>query len=238
MDTHRPSETKPKSLMSFLGKVSRGAVAGAALALSVAMPRAANANVAAAEPALSDADLAGDELVTLYEPIAIKKAITLETFGVAAGAAAATLGGVSFLAVKKEKGMVSEEIDAFESELERMEQFKKEFLDGEVSDRSLFASFNKAVKNKLPGEEAASSPEDEFEKNVQAFLDEQEDKPKKKDWAVGKGGPSLLERPDDVDGSKAEEWLQEIGYEDKPAEIDEDQLAKLQRMFGGGDALK
>ena len=39
-------------------------------------------------------------------------------------------------AVKKEKSVVDSEVDAFEAELERMEQFKQEFLDGVKSDRS------------------------------------------------------------------------------------------------------
>lgn len=50
-------------------------------------------------------------------------------------------------------------------------------MDGETSDRSLFASFNKAVKTKLPEEgKPSASQDDDFDKNVQAFLDEQNDK--------------------------------------------------------------
>jgi hypothetical protein len=188
---------------------------------------------------LSETDLAADEPVTLYEPIAIKKAVTLETFGAAAGAAGATIAGAYMYAVKKEKSVVDSEVDAFEAELERMEQFKQEFLDGVKSDRSLFASLNKAAKSKGVEEADGAVSDDEFEKNVQAFMDEQQDKADKKkkpEWSVEKGGPALLERPDDIDGGKAEAWLEDIGFEDKPAEIDTKQLEALQRMFGGGSS--
>lgn len=39
------------------------------------------------------------------------------------------------------------------------------------------------------------------------FFAVQVDKKKKPEWKVEKGGAALLERPDDVDGGKAEEWL-------------------------------
>jgi len=227
-------EGKLARIGDFLGRVSRGAAVGAALAAGVLLPRPASANQAVAD---LEADLAhADEAVTLYEPVSIKKRVTLSTYGVAGGASVLAMGGALAISVKKEKKAVQEDIDALERECERMEQFKKEFLDGEVSDRSLFASFSKAVKDKLPEENVKTlSAEDEFEKNVQAFLDEENDKADKKnkpEYNMGKGGATLLERPGDIDGSKTDEWLNDVDYEDKPAEINADQLKALQRMFG------
>lgn len=229
-------EGKLANLRGFLGKLSRGAVVGAALAASVMMPRGASANSALGNPYV---DFDNDDAVTLYEPITLKKKVTIETFGVAGTATVLAMGGAYAVALKKEKKLVLEDIEAFESDMDRMEQFKKEFLDGEVSDRSLFASFDKAVKAKLPEESNKLAPEDEFEKNVQAFLDEENEKANKKnkpEFPLGKGGATLLERPDDIDGSKTDDWLNDIEVDDKPAEIDSEQLKRLQRMFGGGDA--
>ena len=50
------------------------------------------------------------------------------------------------------------------------------------------------------------------------------------------GGATLLERPSDPKGDKTEEWMNDIVFEDKPAEIDSEQLKRLQRMFGTGDS--
>ncbi len=228
------SEGKTAGLRSFLGRVTKGALVGAALAASVFVPRPA-----AAKAAALDLDADYGEAVTLYEPVPIKKSITLETFGAAAGAAATVFTGAVAVAYKKEKKLALEEVETFKKDAERMEQFKSEFLDGEVSDRSLFASLNKAMKSKLSESErpaGAAASEDEFEKNVQAFLDEEkskQDKKKKPEFGMNKGGATLLERPDDVDGAKAEQWLNDVGFEDKPAELDEERLKQLQRMFGG-----
>mmetsp|Transcript_37110 Transcript_37110/g.86982 ORF Transcript_37110/g.86982 Transcript_37110/m.86982 type:complete len:310 (+) Transcript_37110:133-1062(+) len=228
------------ALRTALGKLARGTAAGAALALAVVAPRGASASAGLAEPPV-DLEPGLDEPVTLYEATAIKKAVTLETFGLAGAAAAGTLGLSAVVAVRREKGRVGEEVDALEREVERMEQFKQEFLDGVASDRSLFASLNKAVKSSQPEQDTEGAvSDDEFERNVQAFLDEENEKAekakKKPEYRVEKGGPTLLERPDDLDGGKADEWLEEIGFEDKPADIDSKQLEALQRMFGtGGD---
>ncbi len=226
------SEGKPASFRRFLGRISKAAVVGVALAANVLIPRPALAKTVALE---LEADYG--EAVTLYEPVAIKKSITLETFGVSLGAAAAVFASGVVVGFKKENQLVEDDVEALTKDAERMEQFKVEFLDGEVSDRSLFASLNKAMKKKLPeGEKPASmASDDEFEKNVQAFLNEEKDKSDKKkpEFGVNKGGPTLLERPDDIDGAKAEEWLNDVGFEDKPAEIDEERLKSLQRMFGG-----
>jgi len=230
------------ALRSTLGKLARGTVAGAALALAVVAPKGASASAGALAEAPADLEPALDEPVTLYEATKIKKAVTFETFGLAGAAAAGTLGLSAAVAVRKEKGRVAEEIDGFERELERMEQFKQEFLDGVASDRSLFASLNKAVQGSKAdsGDSDGAVSDDEFERNVQAFLDEENDKAekakKKPEYRVEKGGPTLLERPDDLDGNKADEWLEEIGFEDTPAEIDAKQLDALNRMFGGGSA--
>eukprot|EP00283_Hemiselmis_rufescens_P006064 CAMPEP_0173434388 /NCGR_PEP_ID=MMETSP1357-20121228/12757_1 /TAXON_ID=77926 /ORGANISM="Hemiselmis rufescens, Strain PCC563" /LENGTH=302 /DNA_ID=CAMNT_0014399231 /DNA_START=108 /DNA_END=1012 /DNA_ORIENTATION=+ len=235
-----PKASRLSALRTTLSKLARNTAASAALALALAAPKGASASAGALAEAPLDLEPGLDEPVTLYEATTIKKAVTLETFGLAGAAAAGVLGASAVVAVRRERGRVAEEVDAFEREAERMEQFKQEFLDGVASDRSLFASLNKAVKSTHPEDEAAADgavSDDEFERNVQAFLDEENDKAekakKKPEYRVEKGGPTLLERPDDLEGGKADEWLEEIGFEDTPAEIDAKQLEALQRMFGG-----
>merc|ERR1719183_3418702 len=123
--------------------------------------------------------------------------------GVAAGAGAATFGGLMATAMRKQKSQLEEHAEHFEEELKRLENFKQEFLDGEISDNSLMASLNKAMNPK----KAAEPEEDEFEKNVRLFLEEEQDKKDGKSTPPAnakKGGATLLERPSDPNADKAE----------------------------------
>ena len=140
------------------------------------------------------------------------------------------------VAIRKQKKELDGHAEQFEEELKRLENFKQEFLDGVPSDNSLMASLNKALKGPVKKEE---KEEDEFEKNVRLFLEEEqakEDKKKGNQPPAKTGGATLLERPSDPKGDKTEEWMNDIVFEDKPAEIDSEQLKRLQRMFGTGDS--
>eukprot|EP00960_Hanusia_phi_P036174 752190-Hanusia_phi.AAC.2 len=198
-----------------------------ALAFGVACPRKSNAQYA----------MSADG--TFYEQVATKESPDFVRGGFSAVAAVATFGSISAYVLKKEKQELDEYAEHYEQELGRLENFKQEFLDGVPSDNSLMASLNKAIRGETKKEE---EEEDEFEKNVRLFMEEEQKKEEdKKNNGAGyakQGGATLLERPSDPDGNASEEWMKDVVFEDKPAEIDAEQLKALQRMFGGSDSSK
>jgi len=201
---------------SKFGRKSKGVVAALALAVGVVAPRKSEAAYTiAADGTFVEQSAPAPDFVRM---------------GVGAGAAAATFAGGVAVSIKKERKQLEEELDVFDKELTRLDSFKQEFLDGVPSDNSLLSSLNKALTNAPPAEEE----EDEFEKNVRAFLEEEEKKEEKKNpHGNGKAPSTLLERPTDPEGAEVEEWMNDVVFEDKPAEIDDAQLKQLQRMFGG-----
>ena len=197
-----------------------------ALAFGVACPRKSNAQYA----------ISADG--TFYEQVAIKESPDFVRGGFSAAAAITTFGSITAYVLKKEKQELDEYAEQYEQELGRLENFKQEFLDGVPSDNSLMASLNKAIR----GETNKEEEEDEFEKNVRLFMEEEQKKEEdKKNNGAGyakQGGATLLERPSDPNGNESEEWMKDVVFEDKPAEIDDEQLKALQRMFGGSDSSK
>jgi len=236
---HRPASavtmsaerSQPKGILSRVGQAAKGAAFAAVLGMGVIAPRKA---MASGEFGISADGMVMDETV-LMQPSAQKSAgFDIVRAGVAGGAGAATFGSMMAVAIKKQKKELDGHAEQFEEEVKRLENFKQEFLDGVPSDNSLMASLNKAVRPVAPKEE-----EDEFEKNVRLFLEEEkakDDKKKGNNPESKQGGATLLERPSDPNGDKAEEWMNDVVFEDKPAEIDDEHLKRLQRMFGTGDA--
>jgi hypothetical protein len=220
---------KMNPFKSFAKRIS--AVLMASLAISLAGPQRASAKT-------SQYGISSDGQYYNYAPQQTSSA----PYGVAAGFTALTFGGMCAVAIKKEKIAVSQEQENIEKELDRLVQYKQEFLDGVPSDRSIYASLAKAMSKEVAPSKPAKQ-EDEFEKNVKAFLEEEEAKNQKKKSETkkseGKGpGSALLERPGDIDGSKADAWMNDIVIDDKPADIAAEDLQRLQRMFGGGDLPK
>ncbi len=217
-------DIKVSPLKAFVKRIS--AVLVASVAISLAGPQRASAKT-------SQYGISSDGQFYNYAPQQTSSA----PYGAAAGLTALTFGGMCAVAIKKEKIAVAQEQENIEKELDRLVQYKQEFLDGVPSDRSIYASLAKAMsKDAAPSKPAKQ--EDEFEKNVKAFLEEEEAKNQKKKSDTkksdGKGpGSALLERPGDVDGSKADAWMNDIVIDDKPAEIADEDLKRLQRMFGG-----
>ena len=220
-------DSKFKSVRSFAKRISQGAVLLASLAIGIAGPQKASAKN-------NQYGISAEGQFYNYAPQQSSPA----PYGAAAGLTALTFGGMCAVAIKKEKSTVSQDQETIEKELDRLLQYKQEFLDGVPSDRSIYASLAKAMSKDVAPAKPAKQ-EDEFEKNVRAFLEEEEAKnqkkqaDKKKD-GMGKGpGSAVLERPGDIDGSKTEAWMNDIEIEDKPASIAEEDLKRLQRMFGG-----
>jgi hypothetical protein len=215
---------KMNPIKAFAKRIS--AVLMASLAISLAGPQRASAKT-------SQYGISSEGQFYNYAPQQTSSA----PYGVAAGLTALTFGGMCAVAIKKEKSVVSQEQENIEKELDRLVQYKQEFLDGVPSDRSIYASLAKAMSKDVAPSKPAKQ-EDEFEKNVKAFLEEEEAKNQKKKSETkksdGKGpGSAVLERPGDVDGSKADAWMNDIVIDDKPAEIADEDLKRLQRMFGG-----
>jgi hypothetical protein len=218
-------------LRSSLSRKTKGLVAGLALMLGVAAPRTAHAD--GEEFPMMSAD--GTELI---EPVvAVKTAPDFARMGAAAAVSAVAFGGMSAVTLKKSKQELALGLEMLETDVKRMENFKQEFLDGVPSDNSLMASLTKAMnKDQAPQKE---EEEDEFEKNVRLFLEEEEAKNEGKKGnakADGseRGGATLLERPSDPESEGADAWINDIEFEDKPASVDDEQLKALQRMFGSG----
>jgi len=225
-----------KGVLGKLGQAAKGAAFAAVLGMGVIAPRKALAD---GEFSVSADGMVLEEPVLLQPPAQTSGGFDIVRAGVAGGAGAATFGGLLAVAIKKQKTELDGHAEHFEEELKRLENFKQEFLDGVPSDNSLMASLNKAMNptKSAPKEEE----EDEFEKNVRLFLEEEqakEDKKKGNPPAAKQGGATLLERPSDPSGDKTEEWMNDVVFEDKPAEIDDEQLKRLQRMFGTGDGDK
>lgn len=238
---HRPTavvtmSAQPKGFLGKIKKAATGAAFAAVLGMGAVAPR----------KALADSEFAVDASGMVMEPELIQPpaqpsaGFDIVRAGVAGGAGAATFGGMLAVAIKKQKSELETHAEQFEEELKRLENFKQEFLDGVPSDNSLMASLNKAMNPKKVEKEE----EDEFEKNVRLFLEEEQAKEDKKNGKdtppanAKQGGATLLERPSDPSGDKAEEWMNDVVFEDKPAEIDDEQLKALQRMFGTGDDKK
>lgn len=240
---HRPAaavtmsgeRSQPKGFLGKIGQAAKGVVFAAVLGMGVVTPRKAMAD--------GEFGMSADGLALMEEPVLVQRTVAQSGFdfvrgGVAAGAGAATFGGLMAVSIKKHKSELNSHAEHFEEELKRLENFKQEFLDGVPSDNSLMSSLNKAMRPAVKEDPA----EDEFEKNVRLFLEEEQAKEDKKNGKTTPpanskaGGATLLERPGDVSGNKAEEWMNDIVFEDKPAEIDDEQLKRLQRMFGTGDA--
>lgn len=239
---HRPAaavtmsaeRSQHKSFLGKIGQAAKGAAFAAVLGMGVIVPRKAMAD--------GEFGMSADGLALMEEPVLVQPSVARQSSGfdvvragVAAGAGAATFGGLMAVSIKKHKSELNSHAEHFEEELKRLENFKQEFLDGVPSDNSLMASLNKAMR---PA--AKEVEEDEFEKNVRLFLEEEQAKDDKKKGVppanAKTGGATLLERPGDVSGDKADEWMNDVVFEDKPAEIDDEQLKRLQRMFGTGDS--
>ena len=239
MHRHSPALTmsaERKGVLGKLGQAAKGAAFAAVLGMGVIAPRKALAD---GEFSVSADGMVLEEPVLLQPPAQTSGGFDIVRAGVAGGAGAATFGGLLAVAIKKQKTELDGHAEHFEEELKRLENFKQEFLDGVPSDNSLMASLNKAMNptKSAPKEEE----EDEFEKNVRLFLEEEqakEDKKKGNPPAGKQGGATLLERPSDPSGDKTEEWMNDVVFEDKPAEIDDEQLKRLQRMFGTGEGDK
>ena len=219
--------SKVNVLQAFAKRIAQGAVILSSLAIGLSSPQRASAKV-------NQYGVSSDGQFYNYAP---KQASA--PYGAAAGLTALTFGGMCAVAIKREKATVAEAQDNIEKELDRLLQYKQEFLDGVPSDRSIYASLAKAMTKDVATAKPAKQ-EDEFEKNVRAFLEEEEAKnqkkqaDKKKADGMGKGPSSaLLERPGDTDGSKTEAWMNDIVIDDKPASIAAEDLQRLQRMFGG-----
>eukprot|EP00286_Rhodomonas_abbreviata_P016090 CAMPEP_0181322632 /NCGR_PEP_ID=MMETSP1101-20121128/19332_1 /TAXON_ID=46948 /ORGANISM="Rhodomonas abbreviata, Strain Caron Lab Isolate" /LENGTH=217 /DNA_ID=CAMNT_0023430559 /DNA_START=385 /DNA_END=1038 /DNA_ORIENTATION=+ len=210
---------KGDGMFSNLRHKSKGLAVGLALAFGLVAPRKADAAYVAADG-------------TFYEQSS--PAPNFAAMGLSAGAAAATFAGGCAVAIKKERKVLEDDIEMIGKEITRLDSFKQEFLDGVPSDGSLLDSLNKALKGGPAAVVEDDEEEDEFEKNVRAFLEEEEKKDEKKGQGHGKAPSTLLERPSDVDGSEVDAWMNDVVFEDKPAEIDAEQLERLQRMFGGG----
>jgi len=224
-----------KGVLEKLGKAAKGAAFAAVLGMGVITPRKALAD---GEFGVSADGMVLEEPVLLQPPAQKSAGFDVVRAGVAGGAGAVTFGSLLAVAIKKQKTELDGHAEHFEEELKRLENFKQEFLDGVPSDNSLMASLNKAMNPKSAENE---EEEDEFEKNVRLFLEEEqakEDKKKGNPPAGKQGGATLLERPSDPSGDKTEEWMNDVVFEDKPAEIDDEQLKRLQRMFGTGDDKK
>jgi hypothetical protein len=225
-------ESKMNLFRSLAKRISQGAVLVASLAIGIAGPQKASAKN-------NQYGISSEGQYYSYAPQQSAPA----PYGVAAGLTALTFGGMCAVAIKKEKSAVAQDQETIEKELDRLLQYKQEFLEGVPSDRSIYASLAKAMtKDTAPAK--STKQEDEFEKNVRAFLEEEEAKNQKKQTdkkkdGMGKGpGSIVLERPGDIDGSKTDAWMNDIEIDDKPAEIAEEDLKRLQRMFGGGDLPK
>jgi hypothetical protein len=219
------ADTTKKSASNLRSRLAQGAVLFASIIFGLVGPQKANAKT-------SQYGLSADGQFYDYAP----KQATSPPVGAAVTLTALTLGGVSAVAIKKEKNQVDQELDLLDKEVDRLFQFKQEFLDGVPSDRSIYASLAKAMSKDVAPKK---STEDEFEKNVRAFLEEEEQKNIKKQndkKADGKGkgpGSAVLERPGDPDGSQTDTWMNDIEVDDKPASIADEDLKRLQRMFGG-----
>jgi len=222
-----------ESMKKKANKFTAGVALSLALGMGIMAPKQANA----------EGEMEADGSY-YYEPFEVtpppSKGVDLVRTGFAAGAGLATFGGVTAVAIKKERKQLEEQADVIGEEITRLDNFKQEFLEGVVSDSSLLSSLNKALQGPTAVEE--DEEEDEFEKNVRLFLEEEEAKEKKdkpENLGGGRSPSTLLERPSDPDGSETEAWMNDIVFEDKPAEIDSEQLERLQRMFGGsGDSDK
>jgi len=211
---------KGDGFFSKFGHRSKGVVAGLALAFGVVAPRKAEAYTIAADGTFVEQSAPAPDFVRM---------------GLGAGVAAGTFAGGVAVSIKKERKQLQQELDVMDKELTRLDSFKQEFLDGVPSDNSLLSSLNKAM-NTAPAA-VEDDDEDEFEKNVRMFLEEEQKKEEKKNpHGNGKAPSTLLERPSDPNGEEVEEWMNDVVFEDKPAEIDDAQLQALQRMFGGGDS--
>jgi len=236
---HRPAtsvtmsseRSQPKGFFGKVAQAAKGVAFAAVLGMGVIVPRKA---MAAGEFGISADGMVMEETVFMHPSAQKSSGFDIVRAGVAGGAGAATFGSMMTVAIKKQKAELDGHAEQFEEELKRLENFKQEFLDGVPSDNSLMSSLNKAMRPVEPKVE-----EDEFEKNVRLFLEEEkakDDKKKGNNPQNKQGGATLLERPSDPNGDKAEEWMNDIVFEDKPAEIDDEQLKRLQRMFGTGDA--
>lgn len=203
-ERRRPS----KNVMGKLADAAKGAVFAAVLGMGAVAPRKALAD---GEFGVSADGLVMEEPV-LVQPAARNSAgFDIVRAGVAGGAGAAAFGGMMAVAVKKQKAELEGYAEQYEEEVKRLENFKQEFLDGVPSDNSLMASLNKAMR---PA--AAEPEEDEFEKNVRLFLEEEqakEDKKKGNQPPAKQGGATLLERPSDPTGDKADEWMNDVVFE-------------------------
>lgn len=238
---HRPAtaltmsaeSSQPKGFLGRLTQTAKGAAFAAVLGMGVVQPRTA---LAGGEFGMSADGLLVEEPALYQRPAQKSAGLDLVRAGVAGAAGTATFGSLMAVVIRKQKKELDGHAEQFEEELKRLENFKQEFLDGVPSDNSLMASLNKALKGPVKKEE---KEEDEFEKNVRLFLEEEqakEDKKKGNQPPAKTGGATLLERPSDPKGDKTEEWMNDIVFEDKPAEIDSEQLKRLQRMFGTGDS--
>lgn len=226
------AERRQPNMMGKLANAAKGAVFAAVLGMGAVAPRKALAD--------GEFGVSADGMVMeepqLVQPAARKSAgFDVVSAGIAGGAGAAVFGGMMAVTLKKHKAALEGYAEQYEEEVKRLENFKQEFLDGVPSDNSLMASLNKALRPQAAKEEQ----EDEFEKNVRLFLEEEQAKEDKKKGnqppPTKMGGATVLERPSDPKGDKADEWMNDVVFEDKPAEIDNEQLKRLQRMFGNTD---
>eukprot|EP00292_Cryptomonas_paramecium_P013626 CAMPEP_0113665094 /NCGR_PEP_ID=MMETSP0038_2-20120614/2107_1 /TAXON_ID=2898 /ORGANISM="Cryptomonas paramecium" /LENGTH=223 /DNA_ID=CAMNT_0000580395 /DNA_START=176 /DNA_END=847 /DNA_ORIENTATION=- /assembly_acc=CAM_ASM_000170 len=216
-------DSKPRGWNQWINRISQSAVIVCAALLAMGNPQ----NVLAK----THYGMGADGGYYDYAPEETSRA----PVGVAATCSLLTLGGMAALALSKEKGLVSKELEDVEREVDRLVQYKQQFLDGVPSDRSISASLSKAMNKRNPNAKPGN-PEDEFEKNVKAFLKEEEEKSQKKKKekkldSKGKGvGSAVLENPED---GKKDDWTKDVVIDTKPATLADEDLKRLQKMFGG-----
>jgi len=181
---------------------------------------------AALVPKRAAATAAEAEFETIQEFTAPRHTCNRGIQGEAVAPAAAslvTLGGSVAVAIKREKKRVMEDVADISKDVDRHQSFKDEFLDGHLSDRSIYSGLRKA---------AHAKEEDEFERNSRMFLEEQRAKknPKNKKQPKRKESPTVLHRP----GDGPEE--SEDDDDHHPAEqLDEATRLMLERMLGGSE---
>jgi hypothetical protein len=223
---------KEEGVRSGFARKSKGLMIGLALMFGVVAPR--NADAAGEDYAMMSADG-----TSFMEPALKKTGPDFARMGASAAVAVVSFGGMSAFAIKKSKEELALGLETFEGDVKRMENFKQEFLDGIPSDNSLMASLSKAMTKPEAKAKPAEKEEDEFDKNVRLYLEEEQAKDdkkkgKKSEGPDAKGGATLLDRPGDPDGTEADAWMNEVEFEDKPATVDDEKLKALQRMFGSG----
>ena len=210
---------------------AKKAIATAALAVSLSTMGVSGARAAAVADVEFDEDVMEDvELVqedTEVDFTGMRK-LSLGEQVIKYSILGGMFGGAAIYTFYEGKQADRDEEDRVKAEVERIEKWKAEFIDMDdvVSDDDLMASLNKRTS----GEEGEDVKDLDGTGKIAADYDPEAEILKQQ---LAKTQKELEKKESEAKAVEEEEA--KASLEDKPAEIDAEQMERLKRMFGGGE---